>query len=157
MRPGPRVRVPSGHPEEIADLKARIKTLKRRSTATRPRRPRRALQEAIAGELKAAGLDPANKTQCSQVFLEDLAATADPARRKAKIDDRKQLVGAARPAAGSPPPFTRPALQESHDAPAVPPADGPARRTHPTVHEVRKGNSKSEARNSKQIPNTKFQ
>ena len=55
-----------------------------------------ALQEAIAGELKAAGLDPANKTHCSEVFVEDLHATADPVKRKAKIDDRKGLLGAAR-------------------------------------------------------------
>ena len=68
-----------------------------------------ALQEAIAGELKAAGLDPANKTHCSEVFLEDLHATADPVKRKAKIDDRKGLLGAARPAT---PPHSAAPLQE---------------------------------------------
>ena len=79
------------------------------------------MQEAIAGELKAAGLDPADKTQLSEVFLEDLHATADPARRKAKIDDRKQLVlsrGAVAPTTGSP-------LQEAHDGAAIPPASAP--------------------------------
>ena len=62
------------------------------------------MQESIAGELKAAGLDPANAVHVSAVFLEDLKMTADAALRKAKIDDRKQLV--ARRQAGSSVPST---------------------------------------------------
>ena len=115
----------SGYPEELADLKAQIKTAQEALDGYKAKEAAAALQEAIAGELKAAGLDPANKSHCSQVFLEDLAATIDPARRKALVEDRKQLVGAARPAAGSPPPFTPAPLQESHDAAAVPPATAP--------------------------------
>jgi hypothetical protein len=102
--------------DELKALQEELKTLKAEKAA-------RQLQEAIAGELKAAGLDPANKTQCSEVFLEDLSATADPARRKAKIDDRKALVSAARPAAA---PSTVSPLQESHDAGRpIPPATAP--------------------------------
>ena len=72
--------------DELKAIQEELKTLKAEKAD-------RELQEAIAGELTAAGLDPANKTHCSEVFLEDLRTTADAARRKAKIDDRKALVG----------------------------------------------------------------
>ncbi len=111
----------SGHPEKIKALEAHIKTLQEALDGYQAAEARRALQEAIAGELKAAGLDPADKTQLSEVFLEDLHATADPVRRKAKIDDRKQLVlsrSAVAPTTGSP-------LQEAHDGAAIPPASAP--------------------------------
>ncbi len=81
--------------QTVKALEAQLKTLQATVDGYQAAEAQRALQEAIAGELQAAGLDPANKTQCSEVFIEDLSATADPARRKAKIDDRKQLVRAA--------------------------------------------------------------
>jgi hypothetical protein len=108
--------------QKVTALEAQIKTLQESIDGYKAQEARQALAEAIAGELKAAGLDPANKTQCSQVFLEDLAATADPALRKAKIDDRKALVGAQKSAAA---PSTGSPLQESHDAAVVPPATAP--------------------------------
>ncbi len=46
-------------------------------TALRTEKARRLLQESIVAELKAAGLDPANKTAVSEVFMEDLTATTD--------------------------------------------------------------------------------
>lgn len=92
-----------------------LQTLREELAALKAEKAARELQEAIAGELHAAGLDPANKTHCSQVFLEDLTATADAARRKAKIDDRKALVGPLGAVS------TRSPLQESRDT-AVPPA-----------------------------------
>jgi hypothetical protein len=92
----------------------------------RAEKAQRALQEAVAGELKAGGLDPANKTQCSEVFLEDLHATADPGRRKAKIDDRKALVRAAAAAGnGAVAPYSPAPLQEAGDGAAIPPATAP--------------------------------
>jgi hypothetical protein len=113
-----------GRPEgaRIKTLEAQIKGLQESLEAYKAAETDRALQEAVAAELKAAGLDPADKTHCSQVFLEDLHATADPVRRKAKIDDRRQLAGMAgtvvAPSTGSP-------LQETREGPAVPPATAP--------------------------------
>jgi len=98
--------------DELKTLQEELKTLKQEKAA-------RELQEAIAGELKAAGLDPANKTQSSDVFLEDLAATADAGKRAAKIADRKQLV------ASSPAPFSPAPMQEATDSAAIPPVTAP--------------------------------
>ncbi len=81
--------------DEWKALQEELETLRQEKAA-------RDLQESIAGELKAAGLDPANAVHVSAVFLEDLKMTADAALRKAKIDDRKQLVGAARPVSSVP-------------------------------------------------------
>ncbi len=103
-------------------LEAQIKTLQEALDGYQAAEISRALQESIADELKAAGLDPADKTHCSQVFLEDLHATADPLRRKAMIDDRKQLVGMARTIAA---PNTGLPLQETHDGLPIPPANAP--------------------------------
>jgi hypothetical protein len=101
--------------DELKALKEELQTLKAEKAT-------RVLQEIIAGELKAAGLDPADKIQCSEVFMEDLHGTADPIKRKAKIDDRKALIGTTRtivaPSTGSP-------LQEAHDSPMIPPATAP--------------------------------
>jgi hypothetical protein len=101
--------------DELKALRHELRTLKAEKAT-------RVLQEIIAGELRAAGLDPANKTQCSEVFMEDLHATADPAKRKAKIDDRKALIAttktSAAPSTGSP-------LQESHEGLPIPPATAP--------------------------------
>jgi len=107
--------------KENSDLKAELKTLQESLDGYRAADAQRAMQEAIAGELKAAGLDPANKVHVSAVFLEDLQGTADAIQRKAKIDDRKQLVSAAKSANGSVLPSTGSPLQESHDAAVVPP------------------------------------
>jgi hypothetical protein len=62
----------------------------------------RQLDEAIAGQLRAAGLDPANKLHCSEVFLEELRGTAEAARRQAKIDDRRALLASARSSSAAP-------------------------------------------------------
>ena len=104
-------------------LEDQLKTLQEALDGYKTADAKRALQEAIAGELKAAGLDSSNKTQCSDVFMEDLTATTDAARRKAKIDDRKALVTAA--AGRTPPaaPSTGSPLQEG-DA-SLPPATAP--------------------------------
>jgi hypothetical protein len=100
------------HSDTLAALQEELKTLKEEKIA-------RELEESIAGQLKAAGLDEANKLHVSEVFLEDLKGTADAARRKAKIDDRRALVGMAKsavtPTTGSP-------LQEAGDVLPVPPA-----------------------------------
>ena len=79
----------TGYPENVAGLETQIKTLQETIDGYQAADAQRALQEAIAGELKAAGLDPANTAHCSEIFLEDLRSTAEAARRKAKIDDRK--------------------------------------------------------------------
>ena len=105
-----------------------LKTLQEELKALRAEKAGRELQEAIASELKAAGLDPANKAHCSEVFLEDLRATAEPAKRTAKIADRKMLVaqtaagGHALPGRG---PSTGSPLQESAEARVIPPATAP--------------------------------
>ncbi|MGA2257761.1 MAG: hypothetical protein ABSG53_24120 [Thermoguttaceae bacterium] len=119
-----------GHAEgaRIKDLEAKITTLQETIDGYKAADAKRALQEAIAGELKAAGLDPQNKTQCSEIFLEDLHGCADPTKRKAKIDDRKQLAGTSKPAADhrcSPAPFTPAPFQESTDGPAILPPTAP--------------------------------
>ena len=114
--------------KEISDLKDRLKTLQATLDDYKAAEAHHALQEAITGELKAAGLDPANTQHVSEIFLEDLAETIDPIKRKAKIDDRKQLVGTAKPANGSAAPSTGNPLQESHDAGAIPPASASIRQ-----------------------------
>jgi hypothetical protein len=101
--------------DELAALQEELKTL-RQEKATRE------LETSINQLLKAAGLDPADKLHVSEVFLEDLKQTADAAQRKAKIDDRRALVGmtkaAAAPTTGSP-------LQEGQDGLPIPPAGAP--------------------------------
>jgi hypothetical protein len=107
--------------QESADSGRGLKALEEELSTLRVEKAARELQEQILHELKSAGLDPANKAQCSEVFLEDLAATADAARRKAKIDDRKALAaaahGASNPRTGSP-------LQEAAEG-VIPPATAP--------------------------------
>ena len=101
-------------------MREELKTLKAEKAA-------RELHESIAGELQAAGLDPANKTHVSAVFLEDLRSTSDRALRKVKIDDRKQLVTAAQRAHGTAAavPVTASPLQEARDGLPIPPAGAP--------------------------------
>lgn len=62
-----------------------------------------AQEKAISEELKASGLDPANKEHVSDVFLKQLLATEDAAIRKALIEDRAALAKAvpAQESAGS--------------------------------------------------------
>jgi hypothetical protein len=74
-----------------------LRRLRESLHALRTEHAARQQDEAIASQLRAAGLDPANHVHCSKVFLEDLRGTADAARRQAKIDDRRGLVLAARP------------------------------------------------------------
>ena len=85
--------------KQIVSLETQIKTLQEAVDSYKAADAKRALQEAIAGELKAAGLDPANKTQCSEIFLEDLHATADVAKRQGQ-DRRPQ--GTSSPPPGRP-------------------------------------------------------
>jgi hypothetical protein len=101
--------------EELAALQEELQTLRQEKAA-------RELEQAIAGELKAAGLDPANKLHVSEIFMEDLKTTTGAAGRKAKIDDRRALVGMARSAAT---PTTVSPLQETQDGLPVPPAGAP--------------------------------
>ncbi len=81
--------------DELRRLRETVNSLRTEQAA-------RQLDEAIAGQLRAGGLDPANKTHCSEVFLEDLRATADAAHRRAKIDDRRALIVAGRPSPSAP-------------------------------------------------------
>ena len=112
--------------KQVVELKTQIKTLQEAIDGYKAKEAAAVLQEAIAGELKASGLDPSNKTHCSEVFLEDLTSTTDPVRRKAKIDDRKTLVGQAKPpAAGSQPTTGAAPMQEALDGQVVPPATAP--------------------------------
>jgi hypothetical protein len=103
----------------IAELEGQIKSLQETIDGYKAKEAKAALQEAIASELKATGLDPANKTQCSEVFMEELVGTTDAAKRKAKIDDRKALVATTRAIAA---PTTGLPLQEAHDGLPIPPA-----------------------------------
>lgn len=48
---------------------------------------------AVLVELEAAGLDPNDKTQCSDIFLSQLHRESDEAARKVLINDRKAVVG----------------------------------------------------------------
>ena len=100
--------------DQWKSLEEELKTLRAEKAA-------RELQEAIAGELQAAGLDPANKRHCSPIFLEDLQATGEAVQRKAKIDDRKALVAASKTTAVP----TTGAAQFQEDAVALPPANAP--------------------------------
>jgi hypothetical protein len=101
--------------DELAALQEELKTLKQEKAA-------RELEESITGQLKAAGLDPANRLHVSEVFMEDLRTTADAAQRKAKIDDRRALVGTTRTAAT---PVTGSPLLEGQDGLPFPPANAP--------------------------------
>ena len=109
--------------KNIKTLEDQLQALQETVEGYKAKEAKQALQEAILGELKAAGLDPANKAHVSQVFMEDLSATADPAQRKAKIDDRKALVAAA----GRVPalPVSSSPLQEGADGAAIPPVTTP--------------------------------
>ena len=102
-------------------LEEELKTLKAEKAA-------RELQEAIAGELKAAGLDPANKAPLlPRSSWKTCTATADAAQRKAKIDDRKALVAASKTTAA---PTTGAARSRRTPMAAIPPATAPlAQRT----------------------------
>lgn len=114
--------------QKITALESQIKTLQESLDGYKAAEAKRTLQESIVGELKAAGLDPANKVHVSDVFLEDLAATEDTARRAAKIADRKAVVGASpatKTPAGSAVPVTMSPLQESTDGLPIPPASAP--------------------------------
>jgi hypothetical protein len=68
---------------EIADLKKKLQEAEEKEAAA-------AHREKVAGELKEAKLD-----EPGDVFLGVLLAEQDEAKRKALIDDRKQLVEAA--------------------------------------------------------------
>jgi len=68
---------------------------------------------AIAEALNTAGLDAANKTVCSELFLESLRAAPED-KRASLIEDRKQLVDIA-PANGA-----RPLSQSPHQGNAFP-------------------------------------
>ena len=124
----------SAEAKATADELANLRQFKADAEA---RDAKRALQESIDSDLKAAGLDRNNKAHVSEVFLEDLTTTADPARRKAKIDDRKALVKAvavngnsafstpATAPAHSSTPFSSTPFQEDTAATAIPPATAP--------------------------------
>ena len=125
---------------KVKSLESQVKALQESIDGYKAKEAAKILQEAIAGELKAAGLDPANKTQVSDIFMEDLLGTSDTGKRAAKIVDRKSLVAAGgrrgdafagAPSRGPHPgvvalPCSNP-LQESADGagPAIPPATAP--------------------------------
>jgi len=88
--------------QESVDRGDELRQLRETIRALRTEQDARQLDDAIAGQLRAAGLDPANRIHCSEVFLEDLRGTADAVGRQAKIDDRRALVVAARPSSGYP-------------------------------------------------------
>lgn len=73
---------------ENADLKSKVDA----------HEARLALDErmtAIESELKEAELDPADKTVCSDLFLNSLKAESDASVRKELISDRKAILGKA--------------------------------------------------------------
>ena len=88
--------------QESLDRGDELRRLRETVRALATEQAARHLHEAIDSQLKAAGLDPANRVHCSEVFLEDLRGTADAAVRHAKIDDRRALVAAARPSSSAP-------------------------------------------------------
>jgi hypothetical protein len=88
--------------QESLDRGDELRRLREALHSLRTEQAARQLDDTIAAQLKAAGLDPANRVHCSEVFLEDLRGTADAARRQAKIDDRRALVVAARPSPAAP-------------------------------------------------------
>jgi hypothetical protein len=104
----------SGYPrvgggiDELEVLRETVRTFQAERAA-------RQLDEALAAQLKTAGIDPANRLHCSEVFMEDLRNTADAAARQAKILDRRALV-AALPPVTSAPTTGGVAMQEAVDA-----------------------------------------
>lgn len=93
---------------ELRRLRETVETLRAEQAA-------RQLDDALAEQLQAAGLDPANALHCSAVFMEDLRGTADAAARQAKIADRRAMLAAARASAAAPTTGSV-ALQEALDA-----------------------------------------
>ena len=118
----------ANRPEIVATLQESLDPAERQElTALRAEKAARTLQESIDADLRAAGLDPANKTAVSQVFMEDLVATADQAKRQAKIADRRALYasghGANNPRGAEP--ISSMPLVEDTTARQIPPATAP--------------------------------
>lgn len=88
-------------------------------------------RETIRTQLTEAGLDIANQTHCSQLFLESLEAETDDAKRLALINDRKQLLEAA----GARSPATRTAASPTSTGPA-PSTGGTAATARPLTEAV---------------------
>ena len=78
--------------EAAKQAAAQLKALRAENDRAQGRKPGPRLQEAIEGELKAAKLDPTNKTACSDTFLAQLREAKDEPTRKALIEDRVKLV-----------------------------------------------------------------
>ncbi|HSV28362.1 MAG TPA: hypothetical protein VLL76_02355, partial [Candidatus Omnitrophota bacterium] len=98
--------------QESLDGQSELKRLQEELTALKAEKAAHELQESIAGELKAAKLDPANAKHVSPAFLAALTAV-DVAGRKALIEDRAEIVlRAAPPTDGGLGPKTAPPLQE---------------------------------------------
>lgn len=76
---------------ENADLKSKVDAHEARLALEQR-------QTAIESELKEAGLDPADKTVCSELFIASLKAEGESEARKALIADRKAILGDRTPA-----------------------------------------------------------
>jgi hypothetical protein len=99
--------------EEQKAKDAQIKTLQEQLATLTAAEEARKRDAAIAEALNTAGLDAANKTVCSELFLESLRAAPED-KRASLIEDRKQLVDIA-PANGA-----RPLSQSPHQGNAFP-------------------------------------
>lgn len=74
--------------QELEQLKAKVKAFEQKEAQQK-------LEGEIRTALEAAGLDPKDEKQVSKVFFEQLVSCTEADARKALIDDRKALVGAA--------------------------------------------------------------
>lgn len=80
---------------EAKALQEELKTLREENAKLKAEIEQHARRKTIHEELEAAKLDPADKTQVSEMFFEALFREEDPAQRQALIEDRKTLLASA--------------------------------------------------------------
>jgi hypothetical protein len=78
--------------DATSKLQTELKAVREELAVVKAKEAAAAVAAAIAGELKAARLDAANKTVVSDAFMEQLQAAPDATSRKRLIEDRLALV-----------------------------------------------------------------
>jgi len=81
--------------EEQKAKDEKLKALQEELDGLKAAEAARQRDQSITEAIKAAGLDPENKTVCSDLFRQSLREAKDDAAMKQLIEDRKALVGLA--------------------------------------------------------------
>lgn len=78
--------------DEAKAREAQLKSLEEEIASLKEEKAKHERESKIREELAEAGLDPANKTAVSDLFLESLRAEPDAEKRKRLAEDRAVLV-----------------------------------------------------------------